>query len=321
MSFFAAGSAIAVAAGATAGGVVATGAGLAASYAGSKLVNKAASGSSSGSTGSAQYNPINVDQLITDARKNAAENYKTSLALESQYNPAQAALRNSATQLATQAALNPPGATPYRGSDVGNSLLNESSQSILDSLRLGASLPADVQAEVTRAALSKGGQAGLAGSFAGRGLVAKDIGTTSLALLKDRQAQALAAGGVLDQLGLNRAQFGLAQDQARNQNAYQFKLLADAFALPESGLSAGDITSLVVGDNNSANQVAQRQAEINQQNANARAAQLNQLLGFGAQAVGGYFGNKQPGVNTLPTTTVGSATVGSAIPGWSPSKY
>jgi hypothetical protein len=292
MSFFAAGSALAVGLGATAGGVAATAAGLGASYLGSKAVNKLTSGSSSGSVGSLPNSQLDIDKIITDARTTAAENYKNSLALERANNPGQAAFREAATQAAVASAERPS----YTGSPTTNSLLNESAESILSQLRLGSALPADVQAQVTRAALSKAGQAGLAGSFAGRGLVAQDIGTTSLALQQQRQAQALQAGSVLDQLGL-------ARDQASRTGALQLKTLADSFALPESGLSPGSIASLYVGNNNVANQTAQNQFLIDQQNANNRNAQINQLLGFGSSV----FANRNKGVldiGTLPTTTV-----------------
>lgn len=278
----------AVALGATAGGVVATAAGAAAAYGGSKLINKATSGSSTGSVGSLPNDPINIDKIITDARTAAAENYKTSLALERANNPAQAAYRDATTAAATAAAKVPIGATPYTGSATSASLLNESADDILAELRLGGSLPADVQAEIARASLSKSGQAGLAGSFAARGLLAKDIGTNSLALGNARRTAALQAGGLLEQLGLARAQFGLQQEVAGVNAANLFKTTADSFALPNPGLDPGAIASLYTADRNALNQVNQNQFLIDQQNANARAANLNKLLGFGAQAFSEY---------------------------------
>jgi hypothetical protein len=153
MSFFAVGSGLAVAAGATAGGLVATGAGMAASYAGSKLVNKVASGSSSGSAGSLPYNQLDVNQIIADARTTAADNYKKSLELEAQNNPAQTAFRNAATQAALTASFNPPGQTPYTSSDLTKSLLDESADSILQELRMGGKLAGRVSPDRSPAAV------------------------------------------------------------------------------------------------------------------------------------------------------------------------
>jgi hypothetical protein len=60
--------------------------------------------------------------------------------------------------------------------------------------------------------------------------------------------------------------------------------------LPESGLSSGSVASLYTAGNNASNQVAQNQFLIDQQNADARAKQINQLLGFGLQAYKDYKG-------------------------------
>ncbi len=283
MSFFALGSAGAVALGATAGGVAATAAGVGAAYVGGKVVNKLASGSTSGSVGGVPGSNLDINQIITDARTSAADNYKNSIALEQANNPLQASFRTAANQAAIAASKVPVGATPYTPTTQTNSLLNESADSILQQLRLGSTLPADVQAQVTRAALQTGGQAGVAGSFAGRGLVAQDIGTTSLALQQARQAQALQAGGVLDQLGLGRAQFDLARQQAQVGNGLGLESLAASLPLPESGLNSGSIASLYTGKSNVDTAAAQNQFLIDQQNANNRANNINKLLGFGAQ--------------------------------------
>lgn len=266
MSFFAVGSSVLLTA--------------AVKYGTEKLVNKATSGSYSGSVGSLPYQPLDINQVIADARTTAADNYKNSIALEQVNNPAQAAFRTAATDAATKLAE----VGPYTGTPQGTSLLSETADSILQELRLGASLPADVQAQVARAALAKSGQAGLAGSFAQRGLVAQDIGTTGLALQASRQAKAMQAGQILEQLGLNKASLN-------SSNALGLKSVADSFGLPESGLSPGSIASLYVGNNNAANQVNQNQFLIDQQNANRRNDQLNKILGFGAQYFSGASGS------------------------------
>lgn len=306
MSFFALGSAAATAiAGSAAVGLTGTAlavagaaGGAAAAYGGQKLLNKGTSGSSSGSVGSLPYQPLDIDKVITDSRSAAAENYRTSLDLEKQYNPGQSAFRNAATDAAIQATFNAPGGRTYAGTPMGNTLLTESSDDILSELRLGNSLPPDVQAEVARAALQTSGQAGLAGSFAARGLVGKDIGVSSLALGNARRAAALQAGGLWEKLGLDRANFDAQQRGVDAANTLNFKTLADSFPLPNPGLDPGAIASLYTGNSNALNQVNQNQFLIDQQNANRRADNMNKLLGFGSQAVaaaggfGGLFGGK-----------------------------
>lgn len=65
-------------------------------------------------------------------------------------------------------------------------LREATTKSILDQLNLGGELPPDVQAAVLRAGFEKGQSGGLGGSFAGRNLVGRDLGLTSLDLLNKR---------------------------------------------------------------------------------------------------------------------------------------
>lgn len=67
-------------------------------------------------------------------------------------------------------------------------------KSILDQLNLGSNLPADVQQQVIQNALQSASTSGFGVSPGGRGLVAKDLGLTSLDLLNQRQQAALQAG-------------------------------------------------------------------------------------------------------------------------------
>ena len=259
---------------------------------------KAASGALGANSNSA---PLDINQLITDARTNAAENYKNSIALEQQYNPAQAALRGQ-TNLALQnlANDNTAGARARNnllGDVTGepNSLLSQSADSILKQLALGGNLSAETQNAVVRGALQTGGQAGLGGSFAGRGLVARDLGLTSMGLLQQRQAAAQAAGQIMSTDALNR--LGAAQN-AQNSDAQRAGLLAAAIQgmpLPESGLSAGSIADVTIGQRNTQNQNAATLAGIN---AKSNTDQINALLGFGSTALTAY-----GKYNASPTTS------------------
>ena len=254
------------------------------------------------SAAAAKGTPLDINKLITDARTAAADNYKNSIALEQQYNPAQAALRSYSNLALRDGLSGNTSAMRARDSLLSglgeeNKLLAESADSILQSLRLGSKLSAETQNAVTRAALQTGGQAGLSGSFAGRGLVARDLGLTSLALEQQRQQQALQAGQLLSAESLGRFN---ALSNASIADANRIGLLSDiidARALPESGLSPGSIADVTTGQSNAQNQSnAAYQASL----AGNRNATLNSLLGFGAQALTAY-------QNRTPTKTTPSA--------------
>ena len=143
-----------------------------------------------------------------------------------------------------------------------------------------------------QAALQKGGAAGISGSGAARGLVARDLGLTSLGVEQQRIAQAQDAGAKKATLGLEGQKLRLQDLVARGQltqaaaNAEAQRLglvttLIDARALPESGLNPGSIASILVGGNNAQNQFDTLNSAIAQQQKNAN---LNSLLGFGTTA-------------------------------------
>lgn len=72
--------------------------------------------------------------------------------------------------------------------------LRGANASILDQLNLGSSLPADLQNQVITNALEGAAASGFGVGVGGRGLVARDLGLTSLDLIRQRQQDALAAG-------------------------------------------------------------------------------------------------------------------------------
>lgn len=266
-------------------------------------------GSKSSKSSAPAYKPLDISKIIEDARTNAASNYANSFSLERQYNPGTAALRNT-TNIALQnlADGRTPGLQAQKSilddlsspavSALGtNPLLAESSARILQNLRLGGTLGADVQAQAVKAALEKGGAAGISGSGAARGLVARDLGLTSLGLENQRIQAAQTAGATQAQLGLQadalRLQDLLGRTGAINGIAGQdisrtglLSQLVDARALPESGLNPGSIASLYVADNNARNQVNVNSAAIAQAQKNSN---LNALLGFGSTVAGGGF--------------------------------
>lgn len=259
----------------------------------------------------ATYQPLDIAKIISDSRAQAAENYRQSFELERQYNPQQAALRTDTNiALANLASGNTRGVQasyglldqamggPIANADAGNnSLLEESASRILNNLKLGGALGADVQQQAVKAALERGGAAGISGSGAARGLVARDLGLTSMAVENQRIGQAQQAGAQQAQIRLAQEQLrlqdflgrsGIAQNVAA-QDLQRTNLLAgivDARALPESGLNPGALASLYVAENNARNQVGTTNSMIAQQQRNQ---DLNSLLGLGSLAAGGGF--------------------------------
>lgn len=270
---------------------------------------------------------VDIGKLVADSRVNAEENLKRSLQLEQQYLPGQAAAREAATQqflqqLSPQAAaqrqaavdqllgFTAGGAQPtYKGSE----LFQSATDKILADLNLGGKLDAETQAAVTRGALQGAGGAGILGSQAGRGLVARDLGLTSLQLQQARQQAALQAGQIQSQLGLSQAQqylqsLGLAVDATTGQLQQAGNLygLVQNIPLPESGLTSADIANVTVGQTNASNQAAMQAAGI-------RAANTSQMIG-------GITGALQQGLGLYAGIAAGSTPKGGAVvpPGYGP---
>lgn len=241
----------------------------------------------------AVYKPINVDAIVNEARTNYATNYQNSIALENRFDPTSGAARAQTNQnLLTLAQGKSTGqqARDSLLSDVvsgkSNSLYNESSDSILQQLRLGGQLDPETQAMITRSALAQSGGAGIAGSGAARGLVARDLGLTSMGLLNARQK----AAADQSTLGLNRFQVG---QQAAQQDAQTAQMLASVFqarGLPTSGLDPLIPAALRVA--NTKGQNAVDMASLLQEN-KSRANNVDSVLGLGKSAYGAYSSGKQ----------------------------
>jgi len=270
------------------------------------------------------YQPLDINKIITDARANAATNLQQSKALEAQYMPGTAALRNTADvglgQLGQQStagfqarnALLGGMTSPIADSSVSsNPLLQASADRILGQLNLGGKLDAETQSAAMRGALQGAGTAGIAGSGAGRGLAARDLGLTSLALQNQRQQAAMGAGSTMAQLGLAGQQLKL-QDYLQRYNAAQGAtgqdiqskgLLAgiiDARQMPNAGLSSTDIANLYSGQNNAQNQANFNAAAIKQQQSNAN---IQAMLGLAGTAAGMYKSGML-GKTTVPDTGI-----------------
>lgn len=263
---------------------------------------------------------VDIGKLVADSRVNAEENLKASLQLERENLPGQAAAREAATQnFLSQFS---PNAAAQRQTAMeqllgftqggqqpafkGSELFSSAADRILADLNLGGELPADVQNAVARGALQGAGGSGVLGSEAGRGLVARDLGLTSLQLQQARQNAALNAGNTQTQLYLQALGLGVDATTGQLNQAGNLYGMMQGVPLPESGLSSSDIANVTVGQTNSYNQNLMNAAGVRAANNSAIAGGITGAL---QQGLGLYAGMKAGGVST-PT---GSTAAGGAV--------
>lgn len=264
-------------------------------------------------------NKVNVAQTIQDAATQQKNDLQNSINLEQQFLPGTTALRtqsnslnsnlatgNTPAQQQQQALLTQAGAPITNpNSAVNNPLTSASLTSILQSLAQGGNLDPDTQAQATQAALQGAGSAGISGSGAGRGLVARDLGLTSLQLLQSRQNQASAAGNSYGALALQGqglqlqdyiSRLGALSGAVGQQQQYGLGLgtLLNNTALPNSGLTGTQVAQLDVGNTNIANQASAMNAQISSQATNAYTSDI--LSAYGGGGGGGGVGSGLAGL-------------------------
>lgn len=263
---------------------------------------------------------LDIASLVEAARTQSEENIKNSNALEAKYDPQTAALRTQSNdQLKEQLSGNTEAITTRNSILSGllssansvtapedNQLIKQSSEAILADLALGGSIDPETQAQVVRSALQTSGSSGTLGSAASRGLVARDLGLTSLQLKRDREDRALNAGSSIYNMGLNAANTkagilgtagnlattAVSQDAARVGNISQ---IIDAREKPTSGLDASSVVDLMVRNTDTKNAVTLAKSGVNANYYLAQGANLanaNAKLGsiWGDASVGGFGG-------------------------------
>lgn len=239
------------------------------------------------------YTPVDVNKLITNARSEYADNYKNSIGLEASANPTQAAARqannqallNASNQTSAGFQARNAGLTDLQSGTSGK-LYNESSDALLQQLRQGGRLDPETQAAITRGALQSGGQSGLTGSVAGRGLVARDLGLTSLGLQQSR-IQAAQAGSTL---GLNREQVFQGAAGQDVSTAASIGQIMNSRQLPTSGLDPTYSTGLALL--NVKGQADAATALLKQENG-LRAQNVDNALSLGSTGYSAYTGKDQ----------------------------
>jgi hypothetical protein len=265
---------------------------------------------------------VDINDLDAQARALSKRNLADSVALEKQYNPEVAALRQQATAAlipyaegndTARNALRSELFSDFSAAGSGqplarSALLDDAIAKARSDLALGGGLSTSARNEVTRragvtAAGVGGGRLGL-----GRDISARDLGISALQLENQRLNNAASLGGQ-DQ-GVIQAQAQYA-DQLANRRLSQASLLSDldsqtfnqrlalaqfgqGIARPESGLDPSSLVNLTVGNQNASNAAAQNAAAVRAQSANSLMGAGGQLLGV----AGGLYANRQPKTTT-----------------------
>jgi hypothetical protein len=174
-------------------------------------------------------------------------------------------------------------------------LRNKLMDAALADIEAGATLPADVQAELVRAGLERSGTVGTGTSSRGLAgqLTRRLIGNEAIQLKRARQDQAvrlgLAANELQNQrLGIMSGVFPQLKGLETQNIATQQQLLSTANQLtPEAGLGGADIANVFLARVGATNQIAQSVADTNARQALDTAAAWQGALGTIGQTASG----------------------------------
>lgn len=254
------------------------------------------------------------------ARAQDVKRAQDRLALQAQIDPELAAQRQVSQQLLSQQ-LGEIGASP---SDAVAALaavegakgvprMDEAKAGLIDAalteLKLGATLPPDVQAELMQAGLQKAGQVTGASTVrpgsAGTNILNEVLGTAALKLRAERQTQAAALSTAAGNLEAQRQQIlqnlfpALQKQQLQNIAATSGILQQSNQMVPQAGLSGSDVANLWLQKVGALNQISLQQMQSDvarhlavsqaQQNIWGSVASVGQWKGSG-QGAGGAGG-------------------------------
>lgn len=277
-----------------------------------------------GSTDVPEAQTADIQELKDLVSSTALENISSGMAVEETYRPEFSATRSAVDQEMLNR-LQQSVATSGQAQELQNQLYQQLMQSpetldlpeleqsqllesaytkALSDLNLGGALDRETQNLVTRQALATGGATGTIGGVAGRDIVARDLGLTSLDLQNQRLSTASSLGRVqqnqfaqqqslANQLNQFNAQYNLQQNQNLQQGttllgdiasrdyatALQATLSTD---LPTTGLDPSSIADIYMSNINAQNQQSQVSAQASAANKSAN----TQLAGAGVAAVG-----------------------------------
>lgn len=178
-------------------------------------------------------------------------------------------------------------------------------------LDLGSNLPPEYQAELVRAGLTGGSQAGIAADKrAIGGTVSRLLGGAGIQLGQQRQNQAMALSNQADQLAQSRQKIlsNIFPSVAENEAA-SAKRAAAAFAtgeatLPQAGLTGREVTGLDISQKQGELGLIQQRYDLSAQNKLARGRAMGNIIG---SVAGGALGNAlAPGSFTMTDPTTGN---------------
>jgi hypothetical protein len=322
-------------------------AGVASSAISSSSASKAAQ-SQTNAINAAQANLDNLDPNVVNEQALQADTAraKNQIALQAQIDPALAAQRQQSE-----------GMLSAQLSQIGNAqsdqVANAATQSALagvpglqsgeaslvsaanQNLAAGATLPADLQAQMMQSGLEQTGA--VTGTATARGaggpILQQVLGTAGLQLQQQRQTQAanlMTAAGNLDsqrQQILQSLFPKLQTQQLNNMSATSGVLNNSNNLLPQAGLSGANVANIWLAKVGATNQLTIQAGNVNAQNALAQGAATNQGIGAVSGTLPGlasYFnsagssgGSGSSGLSDLfgtATTGGGSTASGLAVP-------
>lgn len=253
-----------------------------------------------------KLDPTVLNKLAQEADEERA---KSRLALQKEIDPELAQLRQlGKEQLLANASISEES---KQSSQLANQLFQETKQqdprlealknSIFDAaqseLDAGATLPPEFQAELVRAGLNQGSQAGIAISKDSiGGGVAKALGLAGVQLQQQRQqsAQNLANTGqnlANARINILSSVFPKLRDleTTRRMEAAQNFGVGEA-TLPESGLSGQDLVNIEIAKQKGLADLLGQRAQVRAQQANNQGAYTAALIGAGTSAISGAAG-------------------------------
>lgn len=275
---------------------------------GSAQQSKAAKAAAKAGQGSA----VDIASLDQQARDLSKRNAADSAALEAQFNPSVAALREQATSSLlpytnTNNPLSSASQTLRTGlygdfANAGNAqlqqsgLLNDAVQRARADLALGGGLDTATRNEISRRSAANAGMVGGGGLGLGRDLSARDLGISSLQLQNQRLNNAASLGAQDQAFNNAQGQFGLQNTAQRLSTAglisdlgqqdfnrqFQLAQFSQGIARPETGLDPTSLVNLTVGNQNASNAAAQNAAAVQAQSGNALMGLGGNLIGAGA---------------------------------------
>jgi len=268
-----------------------------------------------------------INQAATDADRLRAENR---LALQKEIDPELAQLRQLGKEKLLEETQRPNAS--LQSTQVANALFNENAKedprlealksSIInraqEEIAAGSTLPPQFQAELVRAGVQQGAQAGFAtDARTVGGTIAKALGIGGEQLKVARENQAVNLAGAATNLDQSRANILgsifptiAAAEQARRQNAAAEFGIGEA-TLPESGLTGREAAAIQQNRGNTLLKIRGQQGQIKAQQAAAQgeatAAYIGAGASFASSALGAYGGSIGGGTPSFGSQYQGAA--------------